>query len=334
MFKRIALISISLALNTVPFIGMASSALVFNNKETSPTVGVNFDWKYREGTVVIHPRHVRNVSNVNTHKYKHIIWKSRYASVVFHAGNKFKAGPALAGMNEKGLTATALFLKSSKYSPVAKNATLNTEEWVQYVLDKFQNVQEVIDDSANYQLVHSVYKGVPMNFHLILNDADGKAALLEYLEGSLIVRTQDDLNPSVFTNTDYQSSQALLNKYFKFGGTKKEVPGSYDSRARFIRAAHFLKRLPSFIANEEHIAYAFNGLSDVAQAPGTATPTQTSLVFDITSKTIYFRSINEATLRTIPFSNIKFDEITEPLAINAYQHFKGDVSQQFKSMNG
>lgn len=332
MFKHIALLSVALSLNTISFSSAACSALVFN-KNKPATVAVNLDWKYREGTVVIHPRNTLMVSSVDSHQYHPLIWKSRYGSVIFHGGNRFKAGPAADGMNEKGLTASVLVLKSSSYPQNNELPTLNTSEWVQYVLDNFQNVQEVIDDSANYQLLPDTYRNVAMNLHMVINDAEGKSAVLEYLNGQLVIHTQDQFTPAVITNTDYNSSVSLLSEYRDFGGVKA-LPGGYDSNSRFVRAAHYLKRLPGFVANEEHIAYAFNGLSDVAQAPGTAQPTQLSMVFDIPTKTIFFRSINEASVRTIPFADIDFDTLTEPLAINAYQHFYGNVVPKFKAMNG
>lgn len=330
MFKNIALLSVALSLNTISFSSVACSALVFN-KNKPATVAVNLDWKYREGTVVIHPRNTLMVSSVDSHRYHPLIWKSRYGSVVFHGGHRFKAGPAADGMNEKGLTASVLMLKSSSYSFNEELPTLNTSEWVQYVLDNFQNVQEVLDDSANYQLLPSDYRNVKMNLHMIVNDAEGQSAVLEYLDGKLIVHTQDNLTPPVVTNTDYDSAVSLLSEYHDFGGTKA-LPGGYDSNSRFVRAAHYLKRLPGFVAKEEHIAYAFNGLSDVAQAPGSALPTQLSMVFDIATKTIYFRSINEASVRVIPLDSINFDELNQPLALNTYQHFSGDVVAKFQTM--
>ncbi|KTD60765.1 linear amide C-N hydrolase [Legionella shakespearei] len=332
MFKHIALISVALSLNTISLPSIACSALIFNKNKPS-TVAVNLDWKYREGTVVIHPRNTLMVSSIDSPEYHPLMWKSRYGSVIFHGGNRFKAGPAADGMNEKGLTASVLVLKSSSYPQNNELPTLNTSEWVQYVLDNFQSVQEVIDDSANYQLLPGTYRDVAMNLHMVINDAEGKSAVLEYLDGQLVIHTQDELKPSVLTNTDYNSSVSLLSEYRDFGGSKA-LPGGYDSNSRFVRAAHYMKRLPSFVANEEHIAYAFNGLSDVAQAPGTPQPTQLSMVFDIPTKTIYFRSVNEASVRVIPFADINFDTLSEPLSINAYQHFYGNVVEQFKSMRG
>ncbi|KGP62913.1 choloylglycine hydrolase [Legionella norrlandica] len=331
MFKHIGLISIALSLNTISFSSEACSALVFN-KNTAPTVAVNLDWKYREGTVVIHPRNTLMVSSADYHTMRPLMWKSQYGSVIFHGGNRFKAGPAVDGMNEKGLTASILVLNSSSYSTNPELPVLKTTEWVQYILDNFQTVQEVIEDSPNYQLIAEDYRGVTMNVHLIVNDAEGKSAILEYLDGRLVIHTKDNLTTPVLTNTDYKSSVALLDEYQNNGS--KALPGGYDSDSRFVRAALYLKRLPSFVAKEEHIAYAFNGLSDVAQAPGTHAPTQLSIVFDILSKTIYFRSINEAAIRIIPLDNINFDDLYQPVALNAYQHFSGDVIDKFQPMIG
>jgi len=332
MFKRTVLMSFVLSLNTISFTSEACSALIFNKNKPS-TVAVNLDWKYREGAVVLHPRNMTRVSSVDSHIYHPVIWKSRYGSVLFHGGNRFQPGPSADGMNEKGLTASILMLKSSSYPTSQETPALSTADWVQYVLDNFQNVQEVIDDTANYQLIAATYRDVTLNVHLVVNDAEGKSAVLEYLNGKLVVHTQDNLPSPVLTNTDYDTSVALLSDY-KEGGGEKALPGGYDSNSRFVRAAFYLKRLPSFVANEEHIAYAFNGLSDVAQPPGSGIPTQLSMVFDIPTKTAYFRSINESAVRVIPLNSINFNDLDYPLTLNAYQHVSGDVVKHFKSSNG
>lgn len=331
MMKRTVLMSFILSFNTISFTSQACSALIFN-KNKPATVAVNIDWKYREGAVVIHPRNETRVSGVDSHIYHPVIWKSRYGSVIFHGGNRFQPGPSADGINEKGLTASILMLNSSTYPTEEGAPTLSTADWVQYVLDNFQSVQEVIDDSANYQLLPANYRGINLKEHLIINDAQGKSAVLEYINGKLVVHTQDNLPSPVLTNTDYDTSLTLLGDY-KEGGGMQPLPGGYDSNSRFVRAAFYLKRLPSFVADEEHIAYAFNGLSDVAQAPGAHSPTQVSMVFDIPTKTVYFRSINESGLRIIPLDNIKFNKLEAPLSLNIYQHLTGDVLKHFKPMN-
>ncbi|KTD82793.1 linear amide C-N hydrolase [Legionella waltersii] len=332
MFKRIGLLSIAVSLNTVSLSLNANTALVFK-KNTPAILAMNFDWKYREGAVVIHPRNTLMVASVDYHQMHPLMWKNQYASIIFHGGHKFKAGPGINGMNEKGLTASIFVTGSAGYPNNPEQPTLKTSEWVQYVLDNHQSVQEVIDDLANYQLVPDTYRNVVMNAQLLVNDANGNSALIEFVDGRSVVHTQDTFPAPVVSNSDYRSALALLSDYQEYGGSK-ELPGGYDSNARFVRAAHFIKRLPSFVAKEERIAYAFNSLSDVAQAPATATPTQLSMVFDISTKTIYFRSINEAGVRVIPLDKIQFNELYEPTSINTYQHFYGDVLDKFQSMYG
>lgn len=332
MFKRIALMSIALSLTTAAVTSEASTTLIFKKKAIN-TVAVNLDWKFREGTVVMHPRNLETVSNINLQTNTPLKWKSQYGSIVFHSGNRFKPGPAASGMNEKGLTASVLFLHTSGYPENKQLPTLNTSQWVKYVLDKFQNVQEVIDDLPNYQLIADNYRGVTMNFHMIINDAEGKSAIIEYLHGKLVIHTTEALSHPALTNTEYDTSVSLLEDYDNVDG-KLNLPGGYDSESRFVRAAHYIKRLPNFIAKEEHIAYAFNGLSDVAQAPGTSTPTQLSVVWDIPSKTAYFRSINEAAVRDIALNSINFAELEQPLSLNTFQHLAGDVLSRFQPQNG
>ncbi|TAL65225.1 MAG: linear amide C-N hydrolase [Legionella sp.] len=329
MLKRTALFTLIFSLNTFTMSSEASSTLIFS-KNTPNTVAANVDWKYREGTVVVHPRDTLMISSVDSHLYHPLIWKSRYGSVIFHSGNRFKPGLAVNGMNEKGLVASVLLLKSSTYPVLYGIPVLNTSEWVRYVLDNYQNVQEVVDDLENYQLQAGTARGVSLNYHLVVNDAEGKSAVIEYLDGKVVVHQQEQLTHLALTNTEYGVATSQINEYKDFGGNLA-IPGGYDSISRFIRAAHYLKRLPRFVSKEEHVAYAFNGLSDVAQAPGTVTPTQLSVVFDGPSKTIYFRSINESAVRVIPLENFNFDDLYETLALNVYQHLSGNVSNLFKS---
>lgn len=330
MLKRTALLSLFLTFNTLSFTSNASSTLIFN-KNIPNTIAANLDWKYREGAVAVHPRNSLMVSNVDSHVYHPLIWKSRYGSVVFHAGNRYKLGLAANGMNEKGLVASMLLLKSSSYPHNLEQPTLSTADWVQYVLDNFQSVQEVIDDSAQYQLLPVAYRGVTLNVHLVINDAQGKSAVLEYINGQLVVYSEDQLTHLAVTNTEYDAALSILNENKELANSNM-LPGGYDSGSRFIRAAYYLKRLPSFVAKEEHIAYAFNGLSDVAQAPATPTPTQLSIVFDGSTQTIYFRSINEAALRVIHLNAFDFNKLDELLTLNVYRHYAGDVAEEFKSI--
>jgi len=330
MLKRTMIVSLIFSLCSLSLTGEASSTLILNKSKTN-TVAVNLDWKYREGAVIVHPRDSLMVSSIDNHVHHPLIWKSRYASVVFHAGNRFKPGLSANGMNEKGLVASAMLLKSTGYPPLNQELpTLNTSEWVQYVLDNYQTVQELVDDSANYQLLPSTYRGVTLSYHLVVNDAEGNSAVIEYLNGRLVVHSKDQLSHMAITNTEYDSAVMLLNDYKDFGGSKM-LPGSNDSNSRFVRAAHYLNRLPSFIAKEEHIAYAFNGLSTVAQGPGTKTPTQLSIVFDAHDKTIYFRSINESAIRVIALADFNFDGLYQPRGLNPYQHLSGDVVKEFRS---
>lgn len=328
MFKLISLVCIAISFNTS--ISFANSTLLFTKQE-SRTVAANMDWKYREGTVVIHPRHKSMVSSLVDSTAKPMKWKSRYASVMLHAGNRFKPGPGANGMNEQGLIASVLVLKASKYTQNNSLPALNTADWVQYVLDNFQSVQEVIDDSANYRLVAKDYRGTSMNLHMILHDAAGNSAVIESIDGRFVIHAQENFNTPVLTNSVYETTTARLGKYRDFGGTMK-TPGGYDSDSRFVRASIYIKRLPSFVANEEHIAYAFNGLSDVAQAPGSATPTQLSVVYDIATKTAYFRSINDSNLRIIPLTHFDIAGAYDPLTLNPYQHLSGDVVKKFANL--
>lgn len=305
------------------------SALVLTGKTPVPLIAVNLDWPTRDvGLLVIHPRHQAQSADVNLQLYHPLTWTSRYGSVMFHAMGSapHTIGPAVDGMNEKGLTASVLILNESEYEVSATKPALNVSLWIRYILDNFQSVQEVIENLPTYQLVPETYRYRSIKLHLLIHDQMGHQAILEYLEGKLSIHQEDNMPYPVLTNSPYEQSLHRLSQYHPFGGTAP-LPGEYDSISRFVRASATIKRLPAPIPEEDSLAFAFNALADVAQPIGTQSVTQISMVFDMTHLSLYFRTINEAMIRYIKLSDIDFDTLDHNIEMDGYQHSAGNLLQ-------
>ncbi|HEX4288469.1 MAG TPA: linear amide C-N hydrolase, partial [Trebonia sp.] len=96
------------------------------------------------------------------------------------------------GLNEKGLAAHALYLKSTELPArdPAKPA-LQIALWAQYLLDNAATVDEAIALMDDIQLVMVEAHGHQATIHLAVEDAGGDSAIMENIGGELIVHPVD-----------------------------------------------------------------------------------------------------------------------------------------------
>ncbi|MCC5793081.1 MAG: linear amide C-N hydrolase [Legionellaceae bacterium] len=317
-----------LLLFTFSQVALSCSAFILQRNDFN-LHAVNMDWPYREGVVVLHPRNQLRSAHLDRDNFHPLIWKSTYGSLILHGGKHGTRGPAADGMNEKGLVASALVLQNSDYDTQRiERPALNSGLWVQYVLDKFSNVQEVLDDSEHIRIMADVYRSIPLKLHLLVSDTHGDSAILEYLDGSLIISRPDMSEDKLLSNHGYAWSREQRANYKAFGG-EKETPGMSDSLSRFIRASIWLKKLPAFISKEDSLAYSFALLAHVAQSPADKAPSQVSLVFDSKNLRIYWRSINEAAIRYFDLNEWNFTQPFRETAVSAYTHHAGNMISYF-----
>ncbi|MFA5405224.1 MAG: linear amide C-N hydrolase, partial [Ignavibacteria bacterium] len=115
-----------------------------------------------------------------------IKWKSKYGSVVASAYEVCSSD----GMNEKGLVASVLWLDESEYPVNNSKPGLSISLWVQYVLDNFETVDEVVKEISEekYDIVglNVPGKDIYATLHLVVSDATGDNAIFEYVKGKLV----------------------------------------------------------------------------------------------------------------------------------------------------
>lgn len=233
-----------------------------------------------------------------------LTWTRKYGAVEV-AGTLDPKGPingVFDGMNTTGLVANLLYLAESDFGPAPTDnrPRLSVTGWVDYVLTSFGTVNEVVDAFTN----PSIYI-VPMNFgpnlaghptvHLSVSDASGDSAIIEYLDGKPVIHHGRQYQ--VMTNSPTYDEQLKLNAKWDNVDKTQDLPGSIQSKDRFVRASYYLSRLPQATDERQAVAGVFSVMRNVsvpwgvgdAEHPNIA-PTYWRSVADSTNKTYYFES--------------------------------------------
>lgn len=294
----------------------------------------NMDWADDKFVLVFNPRGVSRTAQLIEPQNAPVEWTSKYGSVTVNIDAEDITQGATDGMNEHGLTAAVLWMEASKYPEADTRPGLDDGMWVQYCLDNFKTVQEVIANAPSLRVEEDKYLDKTVALHLYIHDPSGNSAILEYLDGNLVIHHGSPLSVEVLTNDPYSVNLDSLKKYEAFGGTEP-LPGGYGHEARFVRASTFLKSVPVINSVKEAVAYAFDGMSDVAEPLGAANwPTQWTVVRDLTAKKIYFRNLTDPEIRIVDLTNLDFNpgQPLRMLEINA--DLSGDVTDKFSIPNG
>jgi penicillin V acylase-like amidase (Ntn superfamily) len=173
--------------------------------------------------------------------------------------------------------------------------------------------KEVIDNSENIR----IWSHVPL--HYLVNDKDGNAAAIEFLEGKLVVHTGKDLTVSALANDTYARETKV------FGGSKP-LPATSGSVDRFTRAAErskeFEKRQKS---GQQAVDYAFETLASVAQKPGT----QWSIVYDQKRGRVYFRTTKSPAIKSIDTKGFDYSCGSSVKVLDIDWQQSGNVTEKF-----
>jgi choloylglycine hydrolase len=174
-------------------------------------------------------------------------WVSTYGSVIVSG---YDIGTC-EGMNEKGLVVNMLALVESDYGVVTPGGkAISISTWAQYLLDRHATVAEAVADlQAERFRVQTVIlpTGKPANMHLCISDVSGDSAVLEYVQGKLVIHHGKLFK--VVTNSPVYDQQLAIMAYWKeAGGLQKSLPGTSRAADRFVRASFLLDALPKTAA--------------------------------------------------------------------------------------
>lgn len=290
----------------------------FLNKNGQMIFGRNYDWVTDAGMICTNLKGLSKTS-MQTENGGTISWISKYGSITFNQyGKEFPTG----GMNEKGLVVELMWLDETKYPPADNRPAIGVLQWIQYQLDNCTTIDEVI--ASDKQLRISPTGTTPL--HYLVADANGKAATIEFLNGKMVVHKGSDLSFPVLTNNTYDESVKSV---------KNSSSNGNNSLERFGGACKMIQQLNTNNTTKPLTDYAFDILGEVAQGDFT----KWSIVYDITNKSIQFKTNRFKHIKTINFSAFDFNcpanakvwdmnQAANGAINNLFQNFSKDINKK------
>jgi penicillin V acylase-like amidase (Ntn superfamily) len=220
--------------------------VLWNDNDLGVLCGRTMDWpESTEPVLTVAPRgyqrHGGKVGPLDVIKENALEWKSRHGSMIVSV---YGIG-TVDGLNEKGLAAHALYLKSTELPErnPAKPA-LQIALWAQYLLDNAATVDEAIALMGEVQLVMVESHGRQATVHLAVEDAGGDSAIMENIGGELVIHHGSQYR--LMTNDPRYDEQLRLLDGQDFSKPTSElpIPGNVNPVDRFQRAAYFSAMLP------------------------------------------------------------------------------------------
>jgi len=259
----------------------------------------NHDWGTGGGLLIVNPRGIskKAITPVNPAE-----WTSKYGSVSFA---QFGREIPFAGMNEKGLTVDLLQLTTASFPPATSGKpSVNVVQWVQYQLDTAATVGEVL---ASLERIDPMpFIAVLEKVHYFVTDAEGNAAIIEYLDGKPVVQHNPELG-CVLANSTWEDSATAV----------KQNQARNGSEQRFVRA----RQLTQVQQSDAPVDDAIRALRQVAQAH-----TQWGIVYETQSLLITFRTRTALRPRRIDLKDLDFEANAEVLCVDINVDLEGDVT--------
>ena len=278
--------------------------------------GRNYDWGIGYGYVMVNRRDmIKRAFNLFDPESKPVKWISKFGSITF---NQYGKEYPMGGMNEAGLVVEVMWLAGTRFPSADSRRSLDELPWVQYQLDKFSTVREVIESDSSVRITTN-----SQPIHFLVCDRKGEAATIEFLDGKMVYHTKDTFPVEVLANDTYEDSIRYLRRHKNFGGNRS-MPSSGSSLDRFTRAAYMLQKYRQD-SSQDIVDYAFSILDSVKQEGGT----QWSIVYNLKELSVYFKTKDAPKIKSFLFKDFDFACVTPSSVINMHTDKSSDISQYF-----
>lgn len=266
--------------------------------------GKNYDWSVSDGLLVVNKRGVEKTAPLPPEE-RPARWVSKHGSVTFNQyGREFPNG----GLNEAGLAVEILWLDETRWPDPDGRPSLGCLEWVQYQLDNFSTVGEVVKHLGDLRVTSEA------KVHYLVCDKSGSCATVEFLDGKPVHHEARAL-----ANHTYAESASFLER-------SRGKAGALEGRGslqRFSRAATTAERYAKE-GGKDAVRLAFETLDDVAQGDYT----KWSLVYDLPARRIHWRTLGNRSLRYVDLSAFDFS-CASPVQVLDIDTGQGNVAARF-----
>ncbi len=288
-------------------------------------VGHNLDDYFTvPGIVVVNPRNIQkeNISWYDLRKGKkddqpRITWKSKYGSITYNTfGREFIDG----GINEAGLYVGEMTLMETEYYTDHSKPTFYHCFWMQYLLDNYASVNEVIENLTTVCIDgHS-------RWHFFIADKTGDVATIEFIKGNPIIHRGENLPHKILCNSNYSSDLDSLKLYKGYGGERIIDINDKENTKRTVRATELMR-----IFNENKpkpiVDYSFDMLSSLNLGNN-----QWQVVCDLTNQKIYFKTILCSKIKYTSIKEFNFDTSNQ-LYLDIHSDLENDITGNFKPLS-
>ena len=273
------------------------------------------------GQIVVNRRGVekRNVSWEDLRiggsgRVPRVTWVSRFASLTYNTlGREFIDG----GLNEVGLYVGEMTLLGSRYPSAEALPKLYHHQWMQYLLDSFAGVPEVLAS------LDAVTLDGHCQWHFFVADREGRAATIEFEKGSALVRSGDRLPVPVLGNLPYDEEVKALKEYEGFGGAKPVAFSDRENGRRFVWGATMLRAFAGRPADKA-VPYAFSILKQLDKGA-----TRWSLVYDLGNLRLHWRTNRSPEVRHVDLAAFDFSCPGPAAGLDVHASAAGDVRARF-----
>jgi len=225
-------------------------------------------------------------------------------------------------MNEAGLVVDSLTFYIAEYPMADSRPYVNGIQWIQYQLDNFGTVEEVIASDSQSRITFN--SGAHPGFYLVC-DRTGRCAVIEFIEGKMVYYTDENMPVNVLSGPG-------LFDYAKFVEFWKEgelpTPDSFNSVHRFFVAADMVKDYDP-ITSGPAVDYAFDILSNLEMWLYERLITRWRIVYDLTNLTVYYHTIENQQTRHFDFNSFDFSCKTPVKVLDIEDDLQGNVSNYF-----
>jgi len=302
-----------------PYKGSCSTFLMKHGSDL--IAGHNLDDSYQvSGAVIINKRNVlkkgitwKELSTSEKETSLKPEWVSQWGSVSFNTrGRDFADG----GMNEKGLIIWEMSLRTTKFIQDESKPKLFMMQWMQYQLDNHENVEQVIKSASDI-----VLDG--WQWHFFTADRGGKCASIEFVNGDIVIHTDDEMPVKVLCNALYSYELKTLGRYEGFGG-KRPVTMEKRKEPRFVHAAKMISDYdPSVSGNI--INYGFD-LLDQLNSGGY---NQWQIIVDMKNLHVYIRTNLSREVRHFNLNSFDLSCDTPVKMIDIHAGLSGNITKNF-----
>lgn len=343
MKKLLTCSLLTFALLTNTYSAEACSRVTYTTTSGNVVTGRTMDWESKDVPSLNITK--RGTINVSSAKINPVKWTSKYGTVNIKSGISTNSG-----INEKGLEGDVLWLGESDYGSIKDGEYgIAVTEYLQYMLDNFATVDEVVDFVKSNTIRPVVSprdyaKKLAIQLHYIFTDKTGNNVIIEYLNGEVSVH--EIKGRVVLTNDPSYEKMCVLRDYYKEIGILNNMPGSSLSQARFLYATGWVedftnKKLPGYIKGIENqdlntqaimsVLSLMRGVStplgvELTAAEPNNTSTLWRTVIDVKNNKLIFDSALAMVTIEVDVNKIDFTKDYEPINLSAGCKLHGDIT--------